>query len=119
MSDDDVKAGCVFFLYVFFDDFSVLLTVDYSRLGGHGSGAAIRKVCGTGTCFVGDPFTGIGNSLEQYILVGLLPQSRNTFDDSDFYGVAANLDWMTSFGTFTAIAGYRGVDVKYVTTATD
>ncbi len=117
-SDDNAQAVRASLLVNPADTVTLLLTADYSHLGGHGPGASVRKVCGTGTCFIGDPFTGIGNSGSLYTSVGLPAQTRDTFDDSDFYGVAANLDWDTSLGTVTMIGGYRKSDVRYVTTTT-
>ncbi len=117
-SDDDAQAARASLLFSPNDDVSLLLTADYAHLGGHGPGASIRKACVTGTCFVGDPFTGIGNSPTLYTSVGLPAQTKNTFDDSDFYGVAADLDWDTDVGTVTVIGGYRKSKVRYVTTTT-
>lgn len=117
-SDDDAQAARGSLLLTPTDALSVLLTADYAHLGGHGPGASVRKACATGTCFVGDPWAGIGNSPTLYTSVGLPPQTKNTYDDSDFYGVAGNLDWDTDLGTVTVIGGYRKSKVRYVTTTT-
>lgn len=105
------------------DNFSFLISFDWAHQGGKGPGATLRKPCAalgrTGvSCFVADPYTGVGDLASFYTSVGLAAQTRNPFTDGNYYGVGLNMDWTTSIGTVSLVGGYRKADVRYVTTAT-
>jgi iron complex outermembrane receptor protein len=121
--DDKGEAVRASFLAEPTENFSFLLSFDWAHQGGKGPGATLRKPCSalgrTGvSCFVADPFTGVGDLASFYTSVGLAPQTRNPFTDGNYYGVGLNMDWTTSAGTVSLIGGYRKADVRYVTTAT-
>jgi len=121
--DDKGEAARASFLAEPTNNFSVLLTFDWAHQGGKGPGATLRKPCAalgrTGvSCFVADPYTGVGDLASFYTSVGLAAQTREPFIDGNYYGLGLNLDWTTDIGTVSLIGGYRKADVRYVTTAT-
>ena len=87
---------------------------DYTHQGGRGGGATVRKRCGTSVCFVGDPWTSLSDQPAAY--APLAPQSRTQFIDSNYYGLAANVDVDTGFGTLTLVPAYRKSDINYNST---
>lgn len=87
---------------------------DYTHQGGRGGGATVRKRCGTETCFVSDPWTGLSDQDAAY--APLAPQSDRQFIDSDYYGLLANIDVKTNLGTLTLIPAYRKSNVRYNST---
>jgi iron complex outermembrane recepter protein len=87
---------------------------DYTHQGGRGGGATVRKRCGTGACFFGDPWTSLSDQPAAY--APLAPQSRRQFIDSDYYGLLANIDVTTSIGTLTLIPAYRKSNIRYNST---
>jgi iron complex outermembrane receptor protein len=87
---------------------------DYTHQGGRGGGATVRKRCGAGTCFVGDPWTSLSDQPAAY--APLAPQSRTQFIDSDYYGLLANVDIRTEIGTLTLIPAYRRSTIRYNST---
>ncbi len=102
---------------------SILLSADWAHQGGKGPGATLRKACSTlgrsgVSCFVADPYTGVGDLGSFYTAAGLAVQTRNPQVDGDYYGLGLNADWTTGLGTISLVGGYRWSDVQYVTTAT-
>jgi len=87
---------------------------DYTHQGGRGGGATVRKRCGTDTCFVSDPWTGLSDQDAAY--APLAPQSDRQFIDSDYYGLLANIDVKTDLGTLTLIPAYRKSNIRYNST---
>ncbi|BBD99092.1 TonB-dependent receptor [Sphingobium amiense] len=87
---------------------------DYTHQGGRGGGATVVKRCGTQVCFYGDKWTSLSDQPGAY--APLAPQSRTQFIDSDYYGIAANIDIDTGFGTLTMIPAYRKADLRYNST---
>nr|WP_260395024.1 TonB-dependent receptor [Sphingobium lignivorans] len=121
--DDKGEAVRASFLAEPTDNFSVLISFDWAHQGGKGPGATLRKPCAalgrTGvSCFVADPYTGVGDLASFYTSVGLAAQTRNPFTDGNYYGVGLNMDWTTTLGTVSLVGGYRAANVRYVTTAT-
>lgn len=121
-NDEDLKAARASLLYES-GDVSVLLSADWSHEGGKGAGATLRMQCSVlglpGTsCFVDDPYTGVADLDSFYTNAGLAVQSPDPYLDSDYYGVGLNVDWTTSLGTVSLVAGYRKSDVSYRSTAT-
>jgi len=87
---------------------------DYTHQGGRGGGATVRKRCGTGACFVGDPWTSLSDQDAAY--APLAPQSERQFIDSNYYGLMANVEVQTGLGTLTMVPAYRKSDIRYNST---
>ena len=87
---------------------------DYTHQGGRGGGATVVKRCGTSVCYFGDRWTSLSDQPAAY--APLAPQSRTQFIDSDYYGLAANVDIDTGFGALTLIPAYRRSDIRYNST---
>ena len=87
---------------------------DYTHQGGRGGGATVRKRCATGACFIGDPWTSLSDQDAAY--APLAPQSERQFIDSHYYGLLANADIRTDFGTLTLIPAYRKSNIRYNST---
>jgi len=101
-SDQDDKAIRVSFLAAPNDRLSLYLTADYAKTDSHGLGTTLQQACGTSFCYIGDEWTGLGD-LMQY-----LPQERPvSYNDSYFWGITANVEWTTDYGTLTVIPAYR------------
>lgn len=84
---------------------------DYTHQGGRGGGATVRKRCGTQTCFYGDPRTSLVD--QDAAFAPLARQTDNSFIDSTYYGLLANVNIETDLGTLTLIPAYRKSDLSY------
>ena len=93
---------------------SVLAVADYAHSNDSGGGATVVKRCadGVGACFFGDPFQSLQDQPAAF--APLAPQSRNTFNNSEYYGVAATIELETEIGTLTIIPAYRQSKVRLV-----
>lgn len=101
-SDQNDKAVRVSFLAEPSDNLSLYLTADYAKTDSGGLGVTLQRPCGSDFCYIGNEFTGLGD-LMQY-----LPQARPTsYNDSYFWGVTANVEWTTDYGTLHVIPAYR------------
>lgn len=112
--DESGGAARLSFRYQPSDVVTVDLIGDYTHQGGRGGGATVVKRCGTDVCYYGDPWTSLSDQPAAY--APLAPQSRNQFINSDYYGIAANVDVETGFGTLTMIPAYRKADISYNST---
>ncbi|OJY67188.1 MAG: hypothetical protein BGP16_18580 [Sphingobium sp. 66-54] len=112
--DESGKAARLSFRFQPSDTLTVDIVGDYTHQGGRGGGATVRKRCGSGTCFIGDPWTSLSDQPAAY--APLVPQSRTQFIDSDYYGLLANIDVVTPVGTLTLIPAYRRSDIRYNST---
>lgn len=112
--DESGKAARLSFRFQPSDTLTVDIVGDYTHQGGRGGGATVRKRCGSGTCFIGDPWTSLSDQPAAY--APLAPQSRTQFIDSDYYGLLANIDVVTPVGTLTLIPAYRRSDIRYNST---
>ncbi|MFC3580073.1 TonB-dependent receptor [Sphingomonas hylomeconis] len=122
-NDEDAQAVRASLLFKPSTDLSVLLTADWSHEGGKGAGATLRKTCASlgrpgGSCFVADPYTGVGDLGRYYTAAGIAVQTRNPFLDDSYLGFGLNADLTTGAGTVSLVASYRKSDVDFVTTAT-
>jgi iron complex outermembrane recepter protein len=117
--DEDVQSARASLLWQLSEGLSINLIADWTQLGGKGPGASLRRDCGGGTvCFPLGEWTGIGNSQALYTAAGIATQNPNPYNDSTFWGVAANIDWQVLGGTLTIIPAYRESDVAYLSQAT-
>lgn len=117
-SDEDVQAGRVSLRFDPSEALTATLFADWTHQGGKGPGASVRRNCGGSACFPLGPWTGVQDSAALYIAGRIAPPTRNTYNDSDFYGLAANIDWRIFGGALTVIPAYRSSDVNYASTVT-
>lgn len=100
------------------EDLSIVLTADYSHQSGRGGGSAPIDV--NGEFIGGDPWRGL-LAMPELIRTGpptnaaLPPPS--TYQDNDFAGVSAEIEWNTAAGTLTIIPGYRDVRTDFLNVA--
>ncbi|MCW2410899.1 MULTISPECIES: TonB-dependent receptor [unclassified Sphingobium] len=84
---------------------------DYTHQGGRGGGSTVRKRCGPDICYFGDPRTSL--SQQDAAFAPLARQTDNSFIDSDYYGLLANVNVETDAGTLTLIPAYRTSRLSY------
>jgi iron complex outermembrane receptor protein len=102
-------------------------TADYFHQGAQGPGAtplgAVNGVA-TPTTFNLDDRIGFLSPQGQAFYTGqrntllgrnfyAIPASQNPFQDNDYWGISATVDWETSIGTFTIIPAYREGSLDY------
>lgn len=101
-SDQNDKAVRISFLAEPTENLSFYLTTDYAKTDSKGLGTTLQVPCGTSFCYVGNQWTGLGD------LMSYLPQQRPaSYNDSYFWGVTANVEWTTPYGTLTVVPAYR------------
>lgn len=84
---------------------------DYTHQGGRGGGSTVRKRCGPDICYFGDPRTSL--SQQDAAFAPLARQTDNSFIDSDYYGLLADVNVETDAGTLTLIPAYRTSRLSY------
>ncbi len=115
--DDDGQAARLALRYDPTPDLAINLFADYAHQGGHGPGSSIREVCGGGViCYPLGAYVGIGDSGSLYVQP-THPETNPNYEDSNYMGVAGNLDWKVAGGALTLIPAYRWSDVSYLTTS--
>lgn len=116
------------------EDVTVRLAADYANIGGVGTSVSyyghylFNPVAGR-YAFVRAPtdaaegvFTPAAQTYRQTIPAGpagrrLTPLDFRPFQDSDFYGVNAELNWDLGFGTLTVVPAWRKAEEDYLSSA--
>lgn len=108
------------------DDLTVYLSGDYAQSNDKGGGATFQyaqtdpraagRSCNAGFCFIASPRTGL-QELGSY-LAPYAPRTRDSYSHNKYWGVSADIDWRTPYGTLTVIPAYRGVSAHDFTTST-
>lgn len=105
-------------------DVSIIVRADFAHQGGKGPGAT--GLLDTG--FAGDPWDSVVDqpfllacpiSDVSYFAPGCQPGQPlpdASFQDNEFAGVSAQLDWQTPLGTLTFLPAYRSSSIDYVST---
>ncbi|MEQ6333929.1 TonB-dependent receptor domain-containing protein [Sphingobium sp. MK2] len=114
------------------DRFAITLGADFSHQGGRGPGMSLLEgtyVAGTypGPAailnprvgqYVGDPWDGLNSAAScpthaaYYGNVTAICKN-DSYQDSDFWGVNATIDWDVGFGTLTVLPAYRRSSLNY------
>jgi iron complex outermembrane recepter protein len=128
--DDKSRAGRIQFRYSPSTALSILTSVDFYHLGGSGPGATLLNVPGPGFQ-AGDPRVGLtdprvnaifsrtlvftaGDFLGPLLQKALtIPVPTRLFQDNDFWGASATLDWKSDAGALTVIPAYRHGSLDY------
>lgn len=115
-------------------DLTVRVAADYADIGGAGTsvsyiGNYLFNPIANGYAFVRAPtgidegiFTPAAQAFRQTVPAGpagrrLTPLDITPFQDSQFYGVNAQIDWDVSIGTITIVPAWRRGDENYLSSA--
>ena len=131
--DEKSRAGRIQFRFIPTDAVSILASADYAHMGGAGVGATTLSSNVPG--FVGGPRSGntsaAANALYSQTLVfpggdflgpllanprDLVSLPHSIYQDNNYWGASATLDWTSSAGTLTVIPAYRHSSLDYFST---
>jgi iron complex outermembrane receptor protein len=127
--DQDTAAGRVHLLYEPSDDVSLLLSGDYSHMGGRGTGSVLSPFIDSDDAWIGptDARTTAlrqqlnngavfpTNSVNTYMGRGLPPVPDSGHQDTTNWGTSADLEWSFGATTWSTIAAYRQPHADYTT----
>jgi iron complex outermembrane receptor protein len=132
--DEKSRAGRIQFRFIPTESVSLLASADYAHMGGVGVGATTLSSNVPG--FIGGPRAGntsaAANALYSQTLVfpggdflgpllanpgDLLSLPHSIYQDNNYWGTSATLDWTTAAGTLTVIPAYRHSSLDYFSTA--
>jgi iron complex outermembrane recepter protein len=117
--DEETRAGRVSFASVPSEALTINFTGDFATQRGKGGGTTAFAP-GSNNFFSADPWTGLLDPQQQQLIVTgpptntAFPSPQGVYQDNDFWGVAGEVSYLTSVGTFTAIPGYRDVSTDFL-----
>jgi iron complex outermembrane receptor protein len=113
--DEELRAVRVQLTHQFNDDVRVTGGFDYTTVGGKGSGATVYGLPFDDRIGILDPRAGAIYQTKLSPAAGsfLYPVTSQPFQDNEYWGVYAQLDWTTPIGTLTVLPSHRDSDVNY------
>jgi iron complex outermembrane recepter protein len=113
--DEEMRAARVQILHQFNEDLRVTAGFDYTSVGGKGSGSTLYGLNLDDRIGILDPRAGAVYRTKLSPLAGtfLNPVTKEPFQDNEYWGVYAQLDWTTPIGTLTVLPSYRDTDIFY------
>jgi iron complex outermembrane receptor protein len=117
-TDDDVhQSGRIRYKLKPNESFSLLLNLDYTHLGGRGGGSVWLPQRPGANPWEATTAPAANDYLHSFLPLGPLvaDQVPNSFQNSDFFNVSAQMDWDVGIGTLTILPAYRHVDIHALT----